>query len=156
ADDQAEGIRQGARDEAERIVQEADDQAEGLRRQAEALLSRREAEAGVEVRKMIEAARVEAGCGTEGPEAARRRLAKGNHARAMELVDQAVVTRERILADLARRRRVAIAQIEQLRAGRERLLDAYRVVRRTLDQVTDELQRADAEARAAASADAAQ
>ncbi|MGP8205158.1 MAG: hypothetical protein ACLQVK_03715, partial [Acidimicrobiales bacterium] len=43
-------------------------------------------------------------------------------------------------------------QVEQLRAGRERLLDAYLVVRRTLDDVTDELQRADAEARAAADA----
>ena len=41
-------------------------------------------------------------------------------------------------------------QIEQLRAGRERLLDSYAVVRRTLEEVNDELNRADAEARAAA------
>ena len=51
--------------------------------------------------------------------------------------------------DLARRRKLGTVQVEQLRAGRERLLDAYLVVRRTLDEVTDELQRADAEAGAA-------
>jgi hypothetical protein len=45
---------------------------------------------------------------------------------------------------------VASVQIEQLRAGRERLLESYGVVRRTLEEVNDELNRADAEARAAA------
>jgi DivIVA domain-containing protein len=65
-------------------------------------------------------------------------------------VEAAQQIREQILSDLSRRRRVANTQIEQLRAGRERLLEAYLVVRRTLDEVTDELQRADGEARQAA------
>ncbi len=65
-------------------------------------------------------------------------------------VEGAQSVREKILADLARRRRVATVQIEQLRAGRERLLESYGVVRRTLEEVHDELQRADAEARGAA------
>src|SRR5713101_6402007 len=67
-------------------------------------------------------------------------------------VEAAQTTRERILTDLARRRKLAAVQIDQLRAGRERLLEAYRVVRRTLDEVTAELERADVEARAAAEA----
>src|SRR5205823_9231009 len=41
---------------------------------------------------------------------------------------------------------------QQLRAGRERLLEAYRVVRRTLDEATEELTVAEAEARVAAEA----
>jgi len=65
-------------------------------------------------------------------------------------VDGAQAARERILADLTRRRRIATVQIEQLRAGRERLLESYAVVRRTLEEVNDEFHRADAEARAAA------
>ena len=69
-----------------------------------------------------------------------------------ETVQAAQALREKILTDLARRRKLGSVQVEQLRAGRERLLDAYLVVRHTLDQVTDELQRADAEARAAADA----
>ncbi|MGI8492649.1 MAG: DivIVA domain-containing protein [Acidimicrobiales bacterium] len=65
-------------------------------------------------------------------------------------VEGAQSVREKILSDLSRRRRVATVQIEQLRAGRERLLESYGVVRRTLEEVADELQRADAEARLAA------
>ena len=68
------------------------------------------------------------------------------------MIQAAQDLRETILTDLARRRNLATVQIDQLRAGRERLLDAYLVVRRTLDEVTDELQRAGAEAKAAADA----
>jgi hypothetical protein len=68
------------------------------------------------------------------------------------MVSEAQALRERLLGDLARRRKLAHAQVEQLRAGRERLLEAYRVVRRTLDEVTQELQSAEVEARAAAEA----
>src|SRR6266850_376192 len=67
-----------------------------------------------------------------------------------EMVGEAQAVRERLLGDLARRRRLAHVQIEQLRAGRERLLEAYRVVRRTLDEATEELTVAEAEARVAA------
>src|SRR5205807_7574310 len=70
--------------------------------------------------------------------------------RGQEMIEDAQLTRERVMGDLMRRRRITQVQIEQLRAGRERLLDAYRTVRRTLDEVTGELQRSDAEARAAA------
>jgi hypothetical protein len=69
-----------------------------------------------------------------------------------EMVGEAQTVRERLLSDLARRRRLAHVQIEQLRAGRERLLEAYRVVRRTLDEATEELTVAEAEARVAAEA----
>ncbi|MBW3575700.1 MAG: hypothetical protein KY450_12670, partial [Actinobacteria bacterium] len=71
-------------------------------------------------------------------------------ARGREMVAEAQAVRERVLKDLARRRRVAHQQLEQLRAGRERLLEAYRVVRTTLDEATRELSVAEAEARAAA------
>ncbi|HEX9968575.1 MAG TPA: hypothetical protein VGB03_00425, partial [Acidimicrobiales bacterium] len=66
--------------------------------------------------------------------------------------EEAQASRTKILTDLARRRKLAHTQVEQLRAGRERLLEAYRLVRSTLDEVTDELVRAEAEARAAAEA----
>ncbi len=65
-------------------------------------------------------------------------------------IEGANSTRDRILEDLSRRRRVATVQIEQLRAGRERLIESYAVVRRTLEEAQQELGRADAEARAAA------
>jgi len=48
------------------------------------------------------------------------------------MVEEARAVRERVLADLARRRALMQAQLDELRAGREQLLDAYRVVKQTL------------------------
>lgn len=66
------------------------------------------------------------------------------------MVQEAQELRARVLSDLTRRRRVLHTQIEQLRAGRERLAETISEVRRTVDQVTDELLRAEDEARLAA------
>jgi hypothetical protein len=57
-----------------------------------------------------------------------------------------------MLGDLARRRRAAQTQVEQLRVARDRLLSAYDVVRRTVDEATSELVAAEPEARLAAEA----
>lgn len=54
-------------------------------------------------------------------------------------VAEAELMRDRVLADLARRRRAARQHLEQLQAGRDRLLAAYEVIRVTSDQATDEL-----------------
>jgi DivIVA domain-containing protein len=68
------------------------------------------------------------------------------------MVQEAQEVRARVLADLTRRRRVLHSQIEQLRAGRERLAETIGDVRQTVDRVTDELFRAEDEARLAAEA----
>ena len=53
------------------------------------------------------------------------------------MVEEARAVRERVLADLARRRALMQAQLDELRTGREQLLDAYRVVKQTLaDAIT--------------------
>jgi DivIVA domain-containing protein len=69
-----------------------------------------------------------------------------------EMLDEAKIARERVLADLARRRSLLQAQIEALRAGRDSLLDAYRVVKRSFLEATDALSQV--EARAAAEREA--
>ena len=63
------------------------------------------------------------------------------------MLDEARVARERVLADLGRRRSLLQAQVEELRQGRDRLLEAYRVVKRTFLDATEAL--AHVEARAA-------
>ncbi len=68
------------------------------------------------------------------------------------MVQEAQEVRARVLADLTRRRRVLHSQIEQLRAGRERLAETITDVRHTVDRITDELFRAEDEARLAAEA----
>ena len=63
------------------------------------------------------------------------------------MLEEAKSTRERVLADLFRRRSLLQAQIDELRAGRDNLLDAYRVVKRSFLDATNAL--AQVEARAA-------
>jgi DivIVA domain-containing protein len=64
------------------------------------------------------------------------------------LVEEARTVRERVLADLGRRRSLLQAQVDELRSGRDRLLDAYRVVKRTLSDATDALAQVEARANA--------
>jgi hypothetical protein len=55
------------------------------------------------------------------------------------MLEEAKGARERVLVDLVRRRALLNAQIEQLRIGRDRLLDAYRAVKRTFLDATEAL-----------------
>jgi hypothetical protein len=59
--------------------------------------------------------------------------------RGRDMVNEAQLVRRRILEDLVRRRKVLRRQIEQLRVGRERLLEAYEVVGQTVEEATAEL-----------------
>ena len=59
--------------------------------------------------------------------------------RGRQMVTEAQTIRRRILEDLIRRRKVLRRQIEQLRVGRERLLEAYEVVGLTVEEATAEL-----------------
>ena len=69
-----------------------------------------------------------------------------------EMVAEAQRVRERMLGDLARRRRNARQQVEQLMAGRERLLEAFDSARQTIDAATQDMRGALPEARLAAEA----
>ena len=68
------------------------------------------------------------------------------------MVEEAQGLRARVLADLSKRRKVLHAQIEQLRAGRERLSETVQDVRRSVDTIADELFAAEDNARLAAEA----
>lgn len=152
AQDAAHDLKARSEQSVAGILREAHEKAQAIRAAAEAVLAERtdEAEAAAgeirahaqaEAEAVVERARREA-------EATRVEVAE----QAQHMVHEAQAARARVLGDLTRRRRIAHMQVEQLRAGRERLLDAYRVVRRTLDEVADELERVESEARSAASA----
>ncbi|HEX2040460.1 MAG TPA: DivIVA domain-containing protein [Acidimicrobiales bacterium] len=150
AQDAAHDIRAKAEENIAQLLREAYEDASRLRADAELVLAK-ETEgaeaAAAEIRATAEA-EATAALGRARQEA--ERLLGEVEAKARLMVEEAEASRARILDDLARRRRVAHAQVEQLRAGRERLLEAYRVVRTTLDEVTEELVRAESEARHAA------
>jgi DivIVA domain-containing protein len=161
-------IRSKAEENAARMVREAQAEARGILDEAdrdaatrrleilaEADQLRREAETEVELRRaegrdLVDVMRREAEAEREAM------LADGERARAeaeataeqiraaareqgRRLVGEAQTVRERMLGDLSRRRRTARGQLERLNAARERLLAAYEVVRRTVEEATDEL-----------------
>ena len=114
-----------ARAEAARLKAHATDDLKGRIEEAEASAVRKIAEAEREAAAIRVKAREEADATIE---AARDR--------GREMVAEAQAARERMLADLAKRKRAAQSQLEQLRAGRDRLLDTLKVARRSIDEMT--------------------
>lgn len=143
-------MRARAAEEAALIVDEAHERAGTIRGEAEAAMALSIEEANRSAEELRAAAKT---TGDQMVERGRQEVESLRQMAEQErklTVEGAQSIREKILADLGRRRRVATVQIEQLRAGRERLLESYGLVRRTLEEVQDELQRADMEARGAA------
>jgi DivIVA domain-containing protein len=146
----AADIQAKAEQKVARLVKEAEEEAGRLREEADTVLGRRVDEAEEVAAGIRRAAEADADAVRAKAKAAAEAEIDAAKAQGRELLTEAQALREKVLGDLSRRRKVALAQVEQLRAGRERLLDAYRVVRRTLDEVTAELSAAEAEARLAA------
>ena len=142
----ADDMRAKAAESTGRLVQEATDDAARMRREAAEVLTTKTSEAEVEVeavKRQIEEMMVKARADAAAEVEAGRQQGR-------EMVAEAQKVRERMLNDLARRRKAFRQQIERLQAGRDRLLTAYDVVRDTLDVATEELQVALPEARLAA------
>ena len=122
----AAAIRSRAESDAERVLSQASEQATEMRSDAMADALRHRERAETAAMAEVEAAKA--------------------HGR--QLITDAQALRERVLADLARRRNAGRAQIEQLREGRDRLLGAYEVVQRTIDHAVEQLRMAAPDAHA--------
>lgn len=132
-------IRRKAEEAAERLISDANEEAHRIQAQARSERAAKHAEMLAEVESLRGEAAAELDKRrAEGAELMEE-MRQEARAEADELVDEAQVVRERILGDLARRRRTAREQLERLNAARERLLAAYDVVRRTVDDATGEL-----------------
>lgn len=152
AQEAANGLRDKAEENAARVLKDAHDQAQRIRAQAEGILAVRTEEADVAAAEIRRSATAEATGVVRRASVEAAAAAAEVEAQARQLVQDAQAARARVLGDLTRRRRLLQTQVEQLRAGRERLLDAYRKVRSTTDEVADELRRVEDEAREAAGA----
>ena len=148
----AADLKSRAEDNAARILREAHEQAQRIRAAAELVLAERTEEADAQAAEIRRAAAAEAAGVVERARREADEATAQAETRGRQVVQEAQAARARVLGDLTRRRRLMQMQVEQLRAGRERLLEVYRTVRRTTDEVADELQRAEGEAREAAAA----
>ena len=132
------------------VARVAEHRAAELAEQTEGLMARRiqEADRAAEVVRTAAASEAAERLEHSRSEAAATILAA--QAEGREMVAQARSVRGRMLDDLSRRRRLAERQLDQLMAGRSRLVKSYDVVRRTLNEVADELAAAEDEVRLAA------
>jgi DivIVA domain-containing protein len=139
AEAEAEQLRTGALAEAGAVRERADQMATERTEQVESATAELRRRAQEEATATVEKARLEA-----------EALMSQARAECRAMVQEAQDLRAKVLADLTRRRRVLHSQIEQLRAGRERLAETITGVRNSVDVIADELFRAEDEARQAA------
>jgi len=159
AKEAAADIRAKAEERAAAALAESQEAARLMRKEAEEILGVRAREADVVKDDLLRAANEMA----EGVRADVERFSESQRlrveseskdaieaarAKGREMLEEAKSLRERVLIDLGRRRALLQGQIEELRSGRDQLLDAYRVVKRTFLEATEAL--ATVEARAVA------
>ncbi len=126
-------------EETVRVLSTAREAATAIVARAEAESERRINETTEQTTAMRSDAMAEAIRHRERAEAAAMAEVEAAKAHGRQLITDAQALRERVLADLSRRRNAGRAQVEQLRAGRDRLLGAYEVVQRTLDHAVEQL-----------------
>jgi hypothetical protein len=139
-----------ARAESERLLAEAAEVNGQAHTRADALLAERTAEAEAAAASLQERTEHQVAAALDKVRADAEELTERARAEGRVMVEEAQQLRARVLADLSRRRKVLHAQIEQLRAGRERLAETITDVRRSVDAIAEELFNAENEARLAA------
>jgi DivIVA domain-containing protein len=135
---------------SERQLAEAAEVATQAHARADALLAERTAEAEAASRSLQERTEQQVAAALDKVRADAEELTERARTEGRVMVEEAQQLRARVLADLSRRRKVLHAQIEQLRAGRERLAETVNDVRRSVDAMADELFSAENDARLAA------
>ena len=139
-----------AQAESERLLAEATEVNGQARARADALLAERTAEAEAAAASLQERTEQQVAAALDKVRLDAEELTERARAEGRVMVEEAQQLRARVLADLSRRRKVLHAQIEQLRAGRERLAETITDVRRSVDTIAEELFNAENEARLAA------
>ena len=143
----SDDIRRKAEERAAELVDEAIATASRTRADATEMLTARTNEAEARVSELVSAAETRAAGIVDAATAESEKAVDEARHQGREMLDEAKAARERVLHDLVRRRALLNGQIEALRGGRDRLLDAYRTVKRTFLEATESL--AQVEARAA-------
>jgi cell division septum initiation protein DivIVA len=145
ATEEAERLRSDAASEAARVRAESTSEAERVRAEATSEAERLSSEAKAEADRLTsEAHALQHQAAEDSTELLDRSREDGRR-----MVAEARAVRERILTDMARRRNQARQQLEKLRAGRERLIDAVEAVRKVVEETSGELSTSLVEARLA-------
>jgi len=166
-------IRAKAEERASRLVHDAHEESERLKEESQNVLGVKTQEAEVVAQALLEEAEQRASdlmrvaderaqevreTSDQHAEELRARVERESKTeiedareRGQAMLAEAGELRERVIDDLARRRELLTGQLEELRTGRDRLLDAYRIVKRTFLEATEALAQVEARATAARS-----
>ena len=136
--------------EALRLRTEADEEVEEARSRTESQMAEQRAATDAAVAELLEQTDQRVAGELERARNEADDLLADAREECRTMVDEAQGLRSRVLADLTRRRKVLHAQIEQLRAGRERLTETVQDVRRSIDAIAEDLFAAEDNARLAA------
>jgi cell division septum initiation protein DivIVA len=154
-DDGMEASRRLAQTEANEMAARASRLAEKLDRSVEDLRSRQDLSDAGELLELLEQAGEQAQAVTRLLQEAREQAeAEVEHGRVQgrEIVEQAKTLRLTVLRDMARRRQTARAQVERLRAGRDKLMATLSEARHSIEQSMEAAKLSLAEAKVVADA----
>lgn len=143
-------MRESAKQESERMVAQATNETTDLRNRVSDDVARLRAETEAEMLALRQQTQSDLVDERSRVRSQGRDLIDSARAEAQALVERTQDHQTELLEILVRKRKIALAQVEELRAGRHRLLTSYRMVRGTLDEITGELERVEDEARQAA------
>ena len=127
-------------EETARIIQAAREAASKLRNRAEETAQRLIRDATDDATRIREEAELEAARVRQDAESDAENEILVAKQQGRDMVDEARAYRERVLADIARRRELAREQIEDLYHGRERLIQAFERARIAADDVLGDLE----------------
>jgi DivIVA domain-containing protein len=136
--------------EADRLLTEARDEIEQSRTQTEARLAEQSSASEAAAQELTESTQRQANATLATARNEADALLDQAREECRSMVEEAQALRARVLGDLSKRRKVLHAQIEQLRAGRERLAQTVLDARRSVDAIAGELFSAEDNARLAA------
>jgi DivIVA domain-containing protein len=140
----ADDIRRKAEERATQLVEDATADSERMRAEAADILAVRTREAEHQVADLMVTAEARANDVTEVATAEAENIVEAARRQGRDMLDEAKSARERVLGDLIRRRALLREQIEALRIGRDKLLDAYRAVKHTFLEATEALSQVEA------------
>lgn len=150
AEAEAQRMVAEATDVSDRLVAEATQVSEQAQARADALLAERLAEADAAAIALQERTEAQVAAALDKVRTDAEELTGRARAEGRQMVEEAQALRARVLEDLSRRRKVLHAQIDQLRAGRERLAETVNDVRRSVEAIAEDVFKAEDEARLAA------
>ena len=143
-------VLEAAHDAAQERLRRAESDAAKIKNDAQGAATAALTDAQTQAERLTDTAKAQAQEIIEAAQTQAEEIIERGRVQGKDMVQEAQLVRERMLRDLARKRQTGRTQVEQLRAGRDRLLDALTTVQTSLDAAIEDLVTSVPEARSAA------